>query len=186
MPPKTAKLVDHMRDAAAFVVELTRGMTEADYAANRMLRQTIERNFEIIGEAMRRLSHHDPATAQRISGHTQIIAFRGGDAGTPAVSPRASRWWRMLRPLEHTRAVDVAVRRRAPGRWRMLRPRGHTTTSATPPSCSPSPAQWEWGLGKGRPCPRLDHRPTSLRLPYSFCTLQPREIKPLRQEPWQP
>ena len=76
MPPKTPKLIDDIRDAAAFVVELTSGMCQADYGNNRMLRQSIKRNFEIIGEAMRRLTQDDPATAQRISGHGQIIAFR--------------------------------------------------------------------------------------------------------------
>lgn len=41
-----------------------------------MLRQSIERNFEIIGEAIRRLTQHDPVTARQVTGHTQIIAFR--------------------------------------------------------------------------------------------------------------
>jgi uncharacterized protein with HEPN domain len=41
-----------------------------------MLRQSVERNFEIIGEAMRRLTQYDLAMAQGITGHTQIIAFR--------------------------------------------------------------------------------------------------------------
>ncbi len=41
-----------------------------------MLRQRVERNFEIIGEALRRLSQHDPATAQHMSSQAQIIAFR--------------------------------------------------------------------------------------------------------------
>ena len=76
MQPKTPKLLDEIRDAAAFIAEVTRGATEDDYRRNRLLRQSIERNFEIIGEAMRRLTQHDPAMAQRISGHQQIIAFR--------------------------------------------------------------------------------------------------------------
>ena len=36
----------------------------------------MERDFEIIGEAIKRLAHHDPATASRIDAYAQIIAFR--------------------------------------------------------------------------------------------------------------
>lgn len=41
-----------------------------------MLRQAVERNFEIIGEAVGRLIHLDPDTAARISSHRQIVDFR--------------------------------------------------------------------------------------------------------------
>lgn len=40
------------------------------------MQQLTERNFEIIGEAMRRLSDLDPTVADRISGRREIIAFR--------------------------------------------------------------------------------------------------------------
>ena len=40
------------------------------------MRQLAERNFEIIGEAMRRLSDLDPTIAARISGRREAIAFR--------------------------------------------------------------------------------------------------------------
>jgi uncharacterized protein with HEPN domain len=76
MLPKTPKLLEDIRDAAAFVAEVTRGVAENDYQNNRLLRQSIERNFEIIGEAMRRLTQYDSTTAQAITGHRQIIAFR--------------------------------------------------------------------------------------------------------------
>ncbi len=76
MLPKTPKLLEDIRDAAAFIVEVTRDVTEVDYQRKRMLRQSVERNFEIIGEALRRMTQHDPATAQSISAYAQIIAFR--------------------------------------------------------------------------------------------------------------
>jgi uncharacterized protein with HEPN domain len=41
-----------------------------------MLRQAIERNFEVIGEAMKRLTRESPETARQISEHERIIAFR--------------------------------------------------------------------------------------------------------------
>jgi uncharacterized protein with HEPN domain len=40
------------------------------------LRQAIERNFEIIGEAVGRLAKFDPTTAARLSNLQQIISFR--------------------------------------------------------------------------------------------------------------
>lgn len=76
MQPKTPKLLEDIRDAAAFIREAARGKTLADYHADRILRQAIERNFEIIGEAMKRVAQHDPDTVARIGDYRQIIAFR--------------------------------------------------------------------------------------------------------------
>ena len=41
-----------------------------------MVRQAVERNFEIIGEAVSRLTRLDPKTAARIDSHRQIVDFR--------------------------------------------------------------------------------------------------------------
>jgi uncharacterized protein with HEPN domain len=76
MHPRSPKLLEDIRDAAAFIVEVTAGRQLADYSADRLLRQAVERNFEIIGEAIKRLAQHDPATASRIDAYAQIIAFR--------------------------------------------------------------------------------------------------------------
>ena len=51
MSPKTPKLLEDIRDAAAFIRETVRGRGLDDYQRDRLLRQAIERNFEIIGEA---------------------------------------------------------------------------------------------------------------------------------------
>jgi uncharacterized protein with HEPN domain len=76
MPFKTQKLLDDIRDAAKFIRDSTAGQTAASYAGNRLLRQAVERNFEIIGEAVNRLSVLDPAISAKISGVKSIIAFR--------------------------------------------------------------------------------------------------------------
>ena len=41
-----------------------------------MLRAAVERQFEIIGEALAQLAKGDPATATRITDYRRIIAFR--------------------------------------------------------------------------------------------------------------
>lgn len=76
MRTKTPKLLEDIRDAAAYIAELAHGRSLEDYRRERMLRQAIERNFEIIGEAVGRLSAIDPDTAARIGSHRQIVDFR--------------------------------------------------------------------------------------------------------------
>ncbi len=76
MRPRTPKLCEDIRDAAAFIIASVQGRTLDDYRGDRLLRQAVERNFEIIGEAMHRLAREDPGTAARIGDYKQIIAFR--------------------------------------------------------------------------------------------------------------
>ena len=76
MQPKTPKLLRDIRDAAAFILEATRGRTLEEYRAERLLRSAIERNFEIIGEAMKRLASLDAETVAHIGNYPRIIAFR--------------------------------------------------------------------------------------------------------------
>ena len=76
MQPKTPKLLADIGDAAAFILQGTAGKTLIEYQRDRQLRQAVERNFEIIGEAVNRLSRVEPAVAEKISSTAQIIAFR--------------------------------------------------------------------------------------------------------------
>ncbi len=61
-------------------VELLRAFTSgralADYEGDAMLRSAVERQFEIIGEAVAQLAKLDPVLVARISGYQRIIAFR--------------------------------------------------------------------------------------------------------------
>lgn len=75
-PDRTPGTLEDIRDAAAFIFQATKGRTEEDYRRERLLRQAVERNFEIIGEALGRLARNDPDTAERIGEHERIIAFR--------------------------------------------------------------------------------------------------------------
>jgi len=76
MRSKSAKLLEDILDAAAFIQGVTQGKCLDDYRADRLLRQAAERNFEIIGEALKRLTHVDPDLASRISHASVIVAFR--------------------------------------------------------------------------------------------------------------
>ncbi len=62
--------------AAENLDEFVRGKSFGQYQAEPMLRAAVERQFEIIGEALRRLSKEDPACAARIPEHQRIVAFR--------------------------------------------------------------------------------------------------------------
>jgi uncharacterized protein with HEPN domain len=76
MPPESLKLVEDIRAAAAFILHYTAGKIVDDYLADDLVRAAVERQFEIIGEALVRLRRSDPNTASSIPEHAQIIAFR--------------------------------------------------------------------------------------------------------------
>ena len=76
MQLRTLKTLEDIRDAASFILEVTAGKARFDYVRDRLLRQAVERNFEIIGEAMRRLRDHDPEVASAISESPRIISLR--------------------------------------------------------------------------------------------------------------
>ncbi|MBI4556555.1 MAG: DUF86 domain-containing protein [Candidatus Hydrogenedentes bacterium] len=76
MQRKTPKLLEDIRGAAAFILEIAKNKSLADYQGDRTFRSAVERNFEIMGEAIRRLVREDLETAGHIGDYPQIIAFR--------------------------------------------------------------------------------------------------------------
>ena len=76
MHAKSPKWLDDIVDACAFIVRVTEHATFADYDSDRLLRSGVERHFEIIGEALRRLERTDPAIVTRISGYRTAVNFR--------------------------------------------------------------------------------------------------------------
>lgn len=108
MQPKSPKLLEDMRDAAAFINEIAEGKSLDDYLANRMLRQTIERNFEIIGEAMSKLARIDHETVAHFEEHPQVISFRNALIhGYDLIEPQEV--WRIVQvrlPELHTKVLE--------------------------------------------------------------------------------
>jgi uncharacterized protein with HEPN domain len=73
---ETKKYLFDILQAAKSLQHFGSGKSFSDYEADPLLRSATERQFEIIGEALRRLSKDDPAAAARIHEHQRIIAFR--------------------------------------------------------------------------------------------------------------
>jgi len=76
MPPEVLKLLYDMKQAAERIERFASGKTLDDYRTDDLLRSAVERQFEIIGEAMTRLVKLDVKVAERISEYRRIAGFR--------------------------------------------------------------------------------------------------------------
>ena len=73
----TAKrLVYDIDRAVELIVLFTQGRQLEDYKADSLLRSTVERQFEIVGEALNLLNRTDPEMASHISEYQRIVDFR--------------------------------------------------------------------------------------------------------------
>ncbi len=72
----TKKLLYDVLESARSIRDWCAGRSFADYESDRQFRRAVEREFEIIGEALGRLSIADPATAERIDELPRIVGFR--------------------------------------------------------------------------------------------------------------
>ena len=73
---ETRKYLYDIQRAIELLREFTAGKTLPDYEGDAMLRAAVERQFEIIGEAMAQLAKGDKTVVSRISKYQRIIAFR--------------------------------------------------------------------------------------------------------------
>jgi uncharacterized protein with HEPN domain len=64
------------RESADAIASFVRGRTYEDYRADMMLRSAVERQFEIVGEALRQLEKAAPDLAAKLPERSQAIAFR--------------------------------------------------------------------------------------------------------------
>lgn len=63
-------------NCSEFVLQLTKDKTVEDYKNDRVFRSALERELQIIGEAMLQLDRMSTETVEKISEHRSIIGFR--------------------------------------------------------------------------------------------------------------
>jgi uncharacterized protein with HEPN domain len=76
MQHEAEKYLFDILSAARDILEFVGNMSFDEYHANKLVKAAVERKFEIIGEALNRISRHSPATADAIQDYAKIIAFR--------------------------------------------------------------------------------------------------------------
>lgn len=76
MSHETRKYLYDVQQAVTHVLKFIEHKQFADYAGDAMLRSAVERQCEIIGEALNQLKQRDPNTLGQIRGYRQAIAFR--------------------------------------------------------------------------------------------------------------
>ena len=76
MPRDLRKTCFDILQAVKEIEEFTKGKTLADYQTNRMLKLAVERDYEIIGEALRRMETDAPEKFLQVRNGRKIIDFR--------------------------------------------------------------------------------------------------------------
>lgn len=76
MNNEAKKLLFDVLESARSIRDWCAGRSFADYESDRQFRRAVEREFEIIGEALGRLTIADPDTAESIDELPRIVGFR--------------------------------------------------------------------------------------------------------------
>jgi uncharacterized protein with HEPN domain len=76
MRPEAGASLWDAAEAARHVHEFAKGKTEAEFRSDLVIRSAIERQLEILGEALNRLRRDDPDTAARVPDIDKIIGMR--------------------------------------------------------------------------------------------------------------
>lgn len=76
MQPESAALLWDVRGAAERIATFVSGLTEASYREDELRKSAVERQLEILGEALKNLRSADPDTATVIPDLARIIGMR--------------------------------------------------------------------------------------------------------------
>jgi uncharacterized protein with HEPN domain len=76
MLPGARAYLHDIEQATILIDQFRQGKALDDYLADPLLRSAVERQLEIAGEAVSKLSRVDPTTAARCTGRRRIIALR--------------------------------------------------------------------------------------------------------------
>jgi uncharacterized protein with HEPN domain len=74
--PEVRKYLFDIGEACALIERFTAGKTFEDYEADPLLRSGVERQFEIVGEALSRMLQLAPELLPLITDARRIVAFR--------------------------------------------------------------------------------------------------------------
>lgn len=93
MPHKTRKLLLDISLSGGEILDFIEGKSFEDFQEDRMLQLAIEREFEIIGEALHRLSRiEESELSQKIPEYRKIIDFRNIIAHGYDIIDEAALW----------------------------------------------------------------------------------------------
>jgi uncharacterized protein with HEPN domain len=70
------KCLEDIRQAAELILQFTANKSFADYDGDALLRSGVERQFQIVGEAVNRLSKIDHTITEQLPATPRIVAFR--------------------------------------------------------------------------------------------------------------
>jgi len=76
MARRPEKYLYDIRDCCKFLVEPTANETIERYKSDRIFRDAVDRELQIIGEAMMQLKALNPTMAEKMTEHDRIIGFR--------------------------------------------------------------------------------------------------------------
>jgi uncharacterized protein with HEPN domain len=76
MLPRARAYLHDIEQASVLIGRFRHAKSFDDYLSDTLLRSGVERQLEIIGEAVSKLSRSDPATAAALTGRRRIIALR--------------------------------------------------------------------------------------------------------------
>lgn len=68
--------LEDITEAANSIVEFTHNLNNETYKANKLIKSAVERQFEIIGEALKELKNNCSEHFDKISDGQKIISFR--------------------------------------------------------------------------------------------------------------
>jgi uncharacterized protein with HEPN domain len=75
-PPEVRKYLFDMAEACGLIQTFVSGKSLDDYRGDPLLRSGVERQFEIVGEALSRLLVIAPDLSDRITNSRRIVSFR--------------------------------------------------------------------------------------------------------------